>query len=159
MIKKHPRQKNRRGKAFTPMQYSALIKCLTAESYPNREQLTRIASYVNLAPDRVKVWFQNARVRGISAEMALMDVPATASEILSGTAPPNEDMLCTEAPPPPGQAPVPTRDSSTQCAIMPPTLIRLWESGALNSILRSTTASVITSADYCSMAPGNGRIH
>ncbi len=143
------RTRNRRGKAFTPLQYSALLLVLAEEPYPNREQLTAISRYVNLAPDRVKVWFQNARVRGAPIDVRVVPLAVTGAQILDGTAPANAQMSIEPDQP----RPIHTRsvqDAAVQVNIIPPVLIDLYHSGALNTLINST-ASLIGPEDYATM--------
>ncbi len=137
----------------------SLPSCLRAESYPNRDQVLNVAQFVGLAPDRVKVWFQNARVRGVSQEAGIVELKVTAEQILDGTAPkPIEEMgpAGPQATPPVETEPVPVLAMGVQCDIIPPALIRLFESNALSSIIKSTTADLISTGDYETMTTAEG---
>ncbi|KAG9395852.1 Homeobox domain [Carpediemonas membranifera] len=119
--------RGRRGRSYSPTQYSALVACLQAERYPNREQLINIARYVSLDLIRVRTWYQNARIRGVS-DAGTIDIPVTAQEILNGTAAPageSKDPNVTVA----------KKDTATQCDLLPSSLFGLYATGALNTIL------------------------
>ncbi|KAG9392541.1 Homeobox domain [Carpediemonas membranifera] len=132
--------RKQRGKAFNPMQYSVLYHCHKAQAYPSREAIAAIATYANLDTAKVKVWFQNARQRGIP-DVALMPLPVDPLDIMAGK-------VTSELPiqpyhegpheilPPPFIPPLEKLDVGVQCSLIPSRFLEMLERGELDHLDR-----------------------
>ncbi len=141
-----PRSKIR-GKALTSEQYLVLKMCLAVEQYPSRRQRQSISEFMAIPPDRVKVWFQNARSRYNPAATAASCPPEykgkTAFQIMNG----EDNARPSPAPSHPGTpttASTPEPETPTmvsvgvQCDLFPRPLSEMYMSGALNRLIAPT---------------------
>ncbi|KAG9397092.1 Homeobox domain [Carpediemonas membranifera] len=137
-------KKRSRGKAFSPIQYSILIRCQKLQQYPSREQIAAVANFARLEPARVKVWFQNARQRGVNLDADLMELPVDPADILGGvvSAMPEKPEPIAFAPHPfshKDELPPPLiaqkREVAVQCDLIPERLLGMLARGELDYLL------------------------
>ncbi|KAG9392835.1 Homeobox domain [Carpediemonas membranifera] len=121
--KKTPVIKGRRGRSFSPMQYSALVMCFKANTYPSHDELLLISRFTGLDLIKTRTWYQNARVRGAS-EVGVVDLPVTAEQIMTGSVTSVDDLAESR-----------NHAVSAQHSALPAEVVELYYEGKLDTLL------------------------